>query len=106
MKIPNRVRISGIEYAVEECEDVNDGIKVLAGQINYQTSIIYLNTTNFGRQSKSITLWHEIIHGILTHSSISLGKDEEKIIDVLSYGIYQVLQDNKRRFFDIKEEES
>ncbi len=102
MKIPENVRISGIDYKIENEENLNDGINVLSGQIDYCKSEIYLNS-KYGHQNKCVTLWHEILHGILTHSNIDLGETEERIIDILAYGIYQVLQDNGRELFDIVE---
>lgn len=48
---------------------------------------------------------HEILHGIQNHSGIELPKDkEEQIIDMFARGIYQVLQDNGNRLFDIKDQ--
>ncbi len=106
MKIPESVRISGIDYKIENEENLNDGVNILHGQISYGRSVIKLNDTYCTHQSKCVTLWHEILHGILTHSNIELGDDEEKIINILAYGIYQVLQDNGGKFFDIVESDA
>ena len=105
MKIPKSIRISGIDYAVKQVDDLNNGTNMLNGRIDYLESEIYLNR-KYGHQNKCVTLLHEIIHGILHHSNIDLGETEEKIIDILAYGIYQVLQDNGRKFFDIVESDA
>lgn len=105
MKIPESVRINGIEYNIRLVKDLNDGNSILQGMIDYIKSEIHLND-GYGHQSKCITLLHEIIHGILYHSGIDLGEMEEKTIDILAYGIHQVLQDNGRKLFDIVESDA
>ena len=49
-----------------------------------------------------MTLWHEILHGIREHANMQI-ENEEAIVEMFSKGIYQVLQDNGRRLFDIVE---
>ena len=101
MKIPNSVRIGGVEYEVHTAEIVRIGNEVCYGAISYPDSVIQLSETDGGNhQHQCITLWHEILHGILNHACLKV-ENEEEIVEVLSKGIYQVLQDNGRRFFDI-----
>lgn len=103
MKIPESVRIGGVEYEViDNVSGLNDGQNVLAGEINYNDSVIRLNEVVAGHQMKCITLWHEILHGIRNHAGIEI-KDEETVVELFAKGIYQVLQDNGARFFDLKE---
>ena len=103
MKIPESVRIGGVEYAIEHQPDVNDGERVCYGKINYEDNIIQLSTTRgLGYQFKCITLLHEILHGIQNHAGIEI-QNEEAVVDMFAKGIYQVLQDNGKRLFDIKE---
>jgi hypothetical protein len=47
-----------------------------------------------------VTLWHEILHVICSQADINLGEEEEQVVDKIAYGIYQVLQDNGKAFFD------
>lgn len=61
MKIPNKIRITGIDYAIESPKHLDNG-------------------------------------------ELELGKNEENIIDTFAYGVYQVLQDNGKSLFDIKED--
>ena len=103
MKIPESVRIGGVEYEViDNVSGLNDGQNVLAGEINYNDSVIRLNEVVAGHQMKCITLWHEILHGIRNHAGIEI-EDEETVVELFARGIYQVLQDNGARLFDLKE---
>ena len=47
-----------------------------------------------------VTLWHEILHILINNAQIEV-PDEEQLGRALAGGIYQVLQDNGRRLFDI-----
>ena len=103
MKIPNSVRIGGVEYEVEYAENLRDGNNLLYGKIDFHESKILLSTTDgAGHQRRCITLLHEILHGIQNHSTVEIPEEcEEKIIDMFARGLYQVLQDNGTRLFDI-----
>ena len=103
MKIPESVRIGGVEYEViAGVPSLNDGQNMLYGQIDYHNSTIKLSDVAQGHQMNCITLWHEILHGIRNHAGLEI-ENEEEIIDMFARGIYQVLQDNGARFFDLKE---
>lgn len=99
MKIPNSVRIGGVEYAVMHEGNLNDGANLLYGRVDWEPSEILLKF-GMGEQHASITLWHEIIHALLYHSCIELEDEtEERIAEALGFGIYQVLEDNHERFY-------
>ena len=101
MKIPENVRIGGVEYDVKFAEIVRIGTELCYGSIDYPETTIFISETDGGEhQHQCITLWHEILHGILNHACMKV-ENEEEIVEVLSKGIYQVLQDNGRRFFDL-----
>lgn len=103
MKIPESVRIGGVEYRVrEDCPALNDGENLLYGRINYRANEIELSEIVKGHQKKCIVLWHEILHGIREHAGLEIA-DEEKVVEMFARGIYQVLQDNGGRLFDLKE---
>ena len=104
MKIPESVRIGGIDYKIEYADNVRIGDELCYGSISYDDSVITLSTNDgTEHQRRCITLWHEILHGIREHAGMKI-KDEEAIVEMFSKGIYQVLQDNGRKFFDIVEE--
>lgn len=101
MKIPDSIRIGGIEYAISLKQDVNNGAKIAYGQIDYDRCEIELSSSiPMNHQRLCTVLWHEILHGIREHAGLEI-KNEEEIVEMFSKGIYQVLQDNGRRLFDI-----
>ena len=101
MKIPNSVRIGGVEYEIQHREVVRIDNNLCYGSIDYSESVINLSESDGGgHQHQCITLWHEILHGIFNHACLKV-ENEEEVVEVLGKGIYQVLQDNGRRFFDI-----
>lgn len=105
MKIPNSVRIAGTEYRVDYVPNLNDGERVAYGHIDYEDSVIRLSDT-YGteHQKRCKTLWHEILHGIREASGMEV-KNEEAVVEMFARGIYQVLQDNGARFFDLKKDD-
>lgn len=101
MKIPDSVRIGGVEYKVQYEPNVRNGNQLCYGQISYDDSTITLSATDgTGHQMRSITLWHEILHGIRNHAGLAV-ENEEEVVDMFARGIYQVLQDNGKRLFDL-----
>lgn len=105
MKIPETVRIAGVEYAVRGEPHLNDGVNVAYGFIDYEKSEILLSETiAMSHQRRCITLLHEILHGIREANGMEI-EDEEEIVEMFAKGLYQVLQDNGGRFFDLKEAE-
>jgi hypothetical protein len=102
MKVPESVRIGGIEYHIEYVPNLRDGVDLLCGQISYNDCIIRLSDTDrASKQSRLITMWHEILHGIREHSCMEI-KDEEAIVDMFAKGIVQILNDNFTRFFEVQ----
>ena len=102
MKIPESVRIAGVEYAVRYVPHLNNGVNLAYGHIDYENSVIDLSATiGTEHQKMCKTLWHEILHGIVENSGMTI-KNEEAIVDMFAKGIYQVLQDNGARFFDLE----
>jgi hypothetical protein len=101
MKIPNSVRIAGVEYAVRYVAELNNGVNLAYGHIDYENSVIRLSSTiGTEHQKRCQTLLHEILHGIRENNGMEI-ENEEAIVDMFAKGIYQVLQDNGARFFDL-----
>ena len=101
MKIPKSVRIAGVEYEIELVQNLNDGTNMAYGHIDYENSIISLSDTNgTEHQRRCQILWHEILHGIRENNGMKIA-NEEAVVDMFAKGIYQVLQDNGERLFDI-----
>lgn len=103
MKIPESIRINGVDYKIVYVPALNDGTSVAYGFIDFENSTIELNPERQAHQRMCATLWHEILHGIAFTMGIreTMGDDEEKIVDAFARGIYQVLQDNGRKLFDM-----
>ena len=92
MKIPESVRIGGVEYEVQYQENLRIDNDLCYGYISYDNSTITLSSSDgTGHQRRCVTLWHEILHGIQEHSGIPVENEEE------------VMQDNGRRLFDLKD---
>lgn len=103
MKIPEKVRIGGVEFDVVIESRLNDGEKMLAGQIRYMDCQIAV-TEESSHEYQCLSLWHEIMHGIEQQAQLDLGEEQERIIEAFARGVYQVLQDNGARLFDLKTE--
>ena len=100
MKIPNSLRIQGVEYEVEHRDTLDDGCRVLFGQIDFCQSKILLHR-GYSHEVQCLTLLHEALHGIECAAELELGEQRERIIEAFARGIYQILQDNGQRLFDI-----
>ena len=102
MKIPDSVRICGVEYRIEYVDYLNDGVNIAYGHIDYDRCRIEINSSlDLNPQKICKIIWHEIMHGIVDAGGLKLDNEEE-VVDILSKGVYQVLQDNGRQFFNIK----
>ena len=105
MKIPKSVRIAGVEYEVVLVPNLMNGATAAYGHIDFENSRIELSDS-FGveHQKRCLILWHEILHGIRDASGLEI-EDEERIVEMFARGIYQVLQDNGARLFDLRASE-
>lgn len=102
MKIPGSVRIGGIEYPVFMEVRLNDGVNICYGNIDYEKCRIrLLDSDSMGHEKMCVVLLHEILHGIRYHAGLNIDNEEE-IVDMFAKGLYQVLQDNGGRFFDLE----
>ena len=105
MKLPESIRIGGVEYPVVFVENLNNGTNMAYGHIDYDNCQIELSdTVGTAHERRCQTLLHEILHGIIYHASATI-ENEEEVVECIAKGLYQVLQDNGRRLFDIAEVE-
>jgi Zn-dependent peptidase ImmA (M78 family) len=97
MMLPEKVKISGIDYEIEiaEHQSVENG-DILLGQISYSEAKIYINEEQ-NEQLRRATLLHEIVHGVLYHMGSELN-DNEKFVEGFSSGLHQVFNDNNWTF--------
>lgn len=103
MKIPEKVRIGGVEFAIKYEPNLRLGNDLCYGLFKGDDSEIWLSTTDgTEHQRRCQTLWHEILHGIRNHAGLEI-ENEEDVVEMFAKGIYQVLQDNGARLFDLRE---
>jgi hypothetical protein len=106
MKIPDSIRINGIEHRVVWENGLNDGAHVCHGHADFNYCTIRLNPETQTYEKQCVTLLHEILHVLLYNGRIEMpDDDEEDVVEVLSNGLYQVLQDNGQRLFDLAKRE-
>jgi len=92
MAMPDEVLIGAILYPVEVVGNLRDGQVDVNGVISYRPYRIRLDS-ELDEQGRKRVLWHEILHGILTHAGHD--DDNERHLEALAYGIMQVLRDNE-----------
>lgn len=92
-KEPEFIQIGGIRFAVVTDHNLVDdnGVTRLDGHIRYGSSEIRLDD-GLGPQARRATIWHEVLHGILTQAGVK--KHDEALIEALTYGLMSVLRDN------------
>lgn len=100
MNIPETVKIGWRNYVITQGEHRagNNGGD-LYGEILYEERKIYL----YGKadeDEKSVTLLHEIAHGILYNMGSEL-RGNENFVTAFTENLYQVMKDNPNMFKDI-----
>lgn len=103
MKIPKKIKIGGLDWDVVMSSDIADESSVF-GSTHFQGQKIYIDPREKeGKQAQ--TLLHEIMHAIFWQTGLyERAKDkeirikEEEYTQAMSFGLYQVLKDNKLDF--------
>lgn len=91
MKIPKRLKIGNLTYSVEELTDSN---QTHFGKASRTEQKIWIAKNLPSEDRKIMTLFHEITHVILDDASYESESSNEKIVDLISSGFYQVLKEN------------
>lgn len=84
--IMNKCNICGIPHQIVEVEDVFDEDGSHFGQIDYKTATIKI-CKDMTADIKDMTLFHEIVHGILVHIGEFELTQDEKFVQNLSLAI-------------------
>jgi Zn-dependent peptidase ImmA (M78 family) len=102
------IRINGVDFNVVEKKDM----PIVAtgecmGQIDYYEGRILIQE-DLNDQIKVLTLFHELVHGILHSSGPSVDhglteEQEEEMCEVIAYGLNQIIKDNTFLKLDINE---
>lgn len=103
MKIPEKVRIGGRDYEIRHTENLNDGVNLAYGHIDYEQGVLRI-MKGLGHEKACITLWHEMLHGVIEHFGLKI-ENEEEAVCVLAKGIYELMADNGEKLYDIISEE-
>ncbi len=93
MKIPEKIRIGGVDYEIKYEEKLNNGASLAYGHIDYDRALIRIAKDIQNQQGECQTLLHEMLHGIAKHFELPIESDE-KTIDAIARGIYMVIKDN------------
>jgi len=86
------ITIGPLIYTVVEVEELASASGQLYGDIDYGRCRIRI-CADSDPQIRRITLWHEVLHGILAAAAQTEDHNEAHI-DALAHGIVQVLRDN------------
>jgi len=88
----DKIKIGGIYFDIVRKENLVHPVdnRRLDGHILYGESKIYLDDA-MSPQAEMQTVWHEVVHGILTQAGMDA---KENLIDCIAYGIIMVLVDN------------
>lgn len=88
VKLPSHVQIGPMRYSIIEQE--LDGA---CGDMLYIKSRIRIHN-EMSHDVRAVTLWHEIVHGILFGAGITASEHDEQHVDAVAHGIVAVLRDN------------
>ena len=86
--LPTTVQIGPIQYSVQQWK-----LKNACGDTTYAKSRIRISN-DLSEGVQAVTLWHEIVHGILFGAGFYAGFHDEHTIDALAHGLVDVLRDN------------
>lgn len=90
MQIPKKIKIGNLTYNVVFHDDITINGCGRSGLLKQK---IVLNN-EMSDDGQFETFLHEIIHQILDSKSFREESKDEKLVDVLATGLYQVLKDN------------
>ena len=78
MKIPNEIRINGVEFSVGYAPNLRMNDKLCFGYIDFNNSKIMLSETDgTEHQQRCITFLHEVIHGIIKNSAVEVFDEDD-----------------------------
>ena len=88
------VHIGPSRFTVAQTPGLRDGDEQVYGITRHDTCEILIDST-LCPQAKYQTLWHEVVHVIMTQAGHE-GEHDETMVSALSYGIVDVLQRNPK----------
>ena len=98
-----KIRINGIDYLLEESDDLQVEGEDVDGYIDFSNATIAIKHS-LALQLQTVTMLHEVLHGIVqslgAYNNFLDRDTEEKICDIFARGIYQVIKDNGTQVLD------
>jgi len=98
MNIPSEIQIAGITYTINEVERESPELHYggAIGYCDYQKGMINLDK-NLKNDVKEVTLFHELVHGVL--HALNLSNEniilDERFVESFSQLWYQIIQQLK-----------
>ncbi len=89
MKLPEKINILGLTYAVMEV-DVVDKMKPSNGEIDFQTQTIKIDK-ELSQEKKEQVFMHELLHGILESLGLDALNSDENVVQSISATLYHIL---------------
>jgi len=86
-KIPKKITIGNLVYTIGNLAEQNGE---LYGKSSHNEQWIRLNASFGSGEKKMETFWHECVHQILDISKFNDESANEKLVDCLARGIYQI----------------
>ena len=94
MKIPNKLKVGGKVYTVEQTTKLDLGNWHYSGEVDYVNLVIRICPNAKGKMEADFL--HEMLHAI--HDFLGYSKQDEKKIDELANALHMIIQDNPEIF--------
>lgn len=105
MILPEKIKIGGFDWTIEKNQHIANESGVF-GSTHTLSQKIFLDPSTTDQKNEQ-TLLHEIIHVVVWQSGLGRRlerlderKLEEEIVQSISFGLYQVLKENKLKFYE------
>ncbi|USK61325.1 ImmA/IrrE family metallo-endopeptidase [Peribacillus asahii] len=92
--LPNKLKVAGIDYQIQEVEEIDDDPSMMGCYI-YAKSIIKIKS-NMSGDKKEQTLVHEMLHACFNEAGFD--EQDEDVVNRVGIVLYQVLKDNQLSF--------
>jgi hypothetical protein len=96
VKLPDQIVIGPVTYDVRETPELKAATQdsdaaPMFGVIRWASGLIEIEAEQM-HDRKVVTLWHEIVHGILENAG--LDDQPEQVVFALGFGLVQLIRDN------------
>lgn len=95
MKIPEKVKLGGLEYDVEFTDNLKLGNLNCSAEIDYKELKIRI-CTDLAEKKQHHDFLHELFHAI--YDFIGISEHDEQHIDLLATALHSIITDNPEIF--------